>query len=236
MGGGGARRGVQAQGQVVRFSRHTQKPRSAVWALDWVGVRGGQGGRAHLSQTKEGHPRRRGGSPAFAQYPTTQALQSVSIQGIRRPREPRKRGAAVWGEGQRRRGPVPPEPESPGDHSIWGCPGGKEGERPCLPGAGLVQGRVRPALQKPEGNRGPRASLPHKGLWPREWLDFLGFPADLVIVVNADGDKKEAAGQEQQDPQGHEPRLSQRGSDHCRRKTGKGQGSEEGRASPPNTR
>lgn len=100
-----------------------------------------------------------------------------------------------------------PKPESPGDHSIWGCPGGKEGGQPHLPGAGLAQGRVLPAFQGPEGIRGPGTSLPHRGPWPSEWLDFLGFPADLVIVVNADGDKKEAAGQEQQDPQGHEARL-----------------------------
>lgn len=48
-------------------------------------------------------------------------------------------------------------------------------------------------------------------------LHFLGFPADLVIVVNADNDKEEAAGQEQQGPQGHEACLSKCGSDHCER-------------------
>lgn len=46
-------------------------------------------------------------------------------------------------------------------------------------------------------------------------LHFLGFPADLVIVVDADNNKEEAAGQEQQGPQGHEAGLSKRGSDHC---------------------
>lgn len=46
-------------------------------------------------------------------------------------------------------------------------------------------------------------------------LHFLGFPADLVIVVDADNNKEEATGQEQQGPQGHEAGLSKRGSDHC---------------------
>lgn len=46
-------------------------------------------------------------------------------------------------------------------------------------------------------------------------LHFLGFPADLVIVVDADNDKEETATQEQQGPQGHEARLSKCGSDHC---------------------
>ena len=46
-------------------------------------------------------------------------------------------------------------------------------------------------------------------------LHFFGFPADLVIVVDADNNKEEAAGQEQHGPQGHEARLSKRGSDHC---------------------
>ena len=54
----------------------------------------------------------------------------------------------------------------------------------------------------------------------------------MVIVVNADDDKKEAAGQEQQNPQGREAGLRERGTDHCGRKTGKGQTSAEGCASP----
>lgn len=49
--------------------------------------------------------------------------------------------------------------------------------------------------------------LAREGPQPSGHLDFLGFSADLVIVVNADGDKKEAAGQEQQNPQGHEAGL-----------------------------
>lgn len=52
-------------------------------------------------------------------------------------------------------------------------------------------------------------------------LHFLGFPADLVIVVDADNNKEEAAGQEQHGPQGHEARLSKRGSDHCEGSQGK---------------
>lgn len=47
-----------------------------------------------------------------------------------------------------------------------------------------------------------------QGPRPSGQLGLLGSSADLVIVVNADGDKKEAADQEQQDPQGHEARLS----------------------------
>lgn len=92
---------------------------------------------------------------------------------------------------------------------MWGCPGGKEGKRPHLLRAGLVQSRVLPAFQEPEGNQGPRQGLPApRGPQPSKGLDFLGFSANLVIVVNADGDKKETTGQEQQDPQGHEACLS----------------------------
>lgn len=49
--------------------------------------------------------------------------------------------------------------------------------------------------------------MPQKGPQPSGQLDFLGFSANLVIVVNADGDEKEAAGQEQQNPQRREAGL-----------------------------
>lgn len=85
-------------------------------------------------------------------------------------------------------------------------------------------GRGPPASQKPQNQPGLRPgqaspSSPASLLLPTSpatgWLHFLGLPADLVIVVHADGNKNEAAGQEQQDPQGHEACLGQCGSDHC---------------------
>lgn len=75
--------------------------------------------------------------------------------------------------------------------------------------------------------------MPQKGPPPSGQLDFLGFSADLVIVVNADGDEKEAAGQEQQNPQGHEAGLGERGSDHCGRQAGKERRSEGCALTPP---
>lgn len=106
-------------------------------------------------------------------------------------------------------------------------PGRRDGGHSCLPG----QGRVRPAFHELEGNQGP--GLPCPGARHSGQLDFLGFSANLVIVVNADGNEKEAAGQEQQNPQGHQARLGQRGSDHCGGKARKGQGSAQGGALTP---
>lgn len=97
-------------------------------------------------------------------------------------------------------GPRPlPSPEGPRSQHP-----GRKGKAPALP----AQGRVLPAFQNQRGPEGgPRASLPQRGPWPGGWLHLLGFSADLVIVVNADGNKKEAAGQQQQDPLRHEPCL-----------------------------
>lgn len=67
----------------------------------------------------------------------------------------------------------------------------------CLPG---TEGKVR--------------------LAPTGTLDFLGSPAHLIVVVHADGHEEEPAGQEQQDAQGYQARLSQRGGDHCGRGRG----------------
>lgn len=36
---GRAQSGVVVQGQVLRFSRHTEKPNSAAWTPDWLGCR-----------------------------------------------------------------------------------------------------------------------------------------------------------------------------------------------------
>lgn len=71
----------------------------------------------------------------------------------------------------------------------------------------LGQGRLLPVSHEPKRSRGPGPPCPQQGPWPQRQLNFLGFSADLIIVVNADGDEKEAAGQEQQDSQGHEARL-----------------------------
>lgn len=98
-------------------------------------------------------------------------------------------------------------------------PGARQGPF-RLPGTKEKQAQGLPA---PEGPR------------PGRQLNFLGFSADLVIVVNADGDKKEAAGQEQQDPQGHEARFGECGSDHCGRKARREQRSEEACALTPTT-
>lgn len=51
-----------------------------------------------------------------------------------------------------------PDLKARGGHSFRGCPGGKEGHQPRLPGAGLAQGPVLPVFQEPEGNQGPGAS------------------------------------------------------------------------------
>lgn len=86
------------------------------------------------------------------------------------------------------------------------CLGGKEGA--CtLPAC-------RPAWD-PWAVQSPAAPAQVQAQAAPSPLHFLGFPADLVIVVDADDDKEEAAGQEQHSPQGHEARLSKRGSDHC---------------------
>lgn len=109
------------------------------------------------------------------------------------------------------------------------CPGGKEGGHPSAWGKA---GSFPPSRNQRETGPGPPCP---RGPRPGRQLNFLGFSADLVIVVNADGDKKEAAGQEQQDPQGHEARFGECGSDHCGRKAGRGQRSEEACALTPTT-
>lgn len=124
---------------------------------------------------------------------------SVSARGIQRPRDPRK-GGRTWGEEGGVQRPQPsPDLRAQVITAFGGCPGGEQGGHPHLPGPSC--------LPEPTGNRGLQASLPQRHPWPRRRLHFLGFSADLVIVVNADGDKNEGAGQEQQDPQGHEARL-----------------------------
>lgn len=127
--------------------------------------------------------------------------------------ETQEKGASLCGEG---RGAEAPSPQNLQAQKI---PASREEGGPPPAGGGAGQPRVLP------GDEGARASLPSRAPAGR-WLDFLGFSADLVIVVNADGNEEEAAGQEQQDPHGHKTRLSQRGSDHCGRKAGRRQRSE----------
>lgn len=79
---------------------------------------------------------------------------------------------------------------------------------PCLPAC-------RPAWG-PQAVKSPAILAQLQALAGPSQLHFLGFPADLVIVVDADKDEEEAAGQEQQGPQGHEARLSKCGGDHCK--------------------
>lgn len=194
------------------------------------GWRGGQGGGHSLSRRKGGPPGRRGQSPASAPRPRDSSSPSASVQGVQRPRGPRKGGGTVWGEGRGAEAPSPPNLKARRSQRPQ-CPGGEEGGHPRLPGAGLGQaGSFRASKNKRETEApGPPCA---EGPRPGGRLDFLGFPANLVIVVNADGDEKEAARQEQQGPRGHEARLGQRGSDHCGRKAGRSQRSEEGCASP----
>lgn len=95
------------------------------------------------------------------------------------------------------------DPGCPGNHRVLEYPG----KGVPLPAWGqLGQDRVSsfPGAKgepRPQSHPGPGTG------WSPAWLDFLGFPADLVIVVKADSDEKEAAGQEQQGPQRHEARL-----------------------------
>lgn len=82
-------------------------------------------------------------------------------------------------------------------------PGGRKGATPvCLGQAGSFLPSMNQRETEDQGLLAP------EGPPPSGQLDFLGFSADLVIVVNADGDEKETAGQEQQNPQGHEAGLS----------------------------
>lgn len=200
--------------------QHRQKPSSGLLAPALDSVGGNCGGRTGRQATAS-LPRKEGllaeaGSLALAQCPVAQTLQSVSVQGAKRPR---KRGRhCVVKDGVQR--PHPPKTYKPRRS--------QHPERRAAPppaGGRAGQPRVLPAGQEPKGDEGARASLPSRAPAGR-WLDFLGFSADLVIVVNADGNEEEAAGQEQQDPHGHKTRLGQRGSDHCGRKAGRGQRSE----------
>lgn len=159
-GGEGPGRGGWAQGRVVRSSRHTQKPRSAAWALEWGAVQGGQGSRAPLPNERR-VSWQKGQKPLLSPTPHDSKLFGQRLSTGSGGQESQEREALLRGaKGRGAEALSLPKPESPGDHSMWGCPGGKEGERPHLPGAGLVQGRVLPAFQEPEGNRGPRQGLP----------------------------------------------------------------------------
>lgn len=103
------------------------------------------------------------------------------------------------------------KPESPGGHSTRGAQEERKAPHPLPPWgrAGAGQGTLLSSRSQREAEA-PAPLCPGHGQGPRPsgQLGLLGSSADLVIVVNADGDKKEAADQEQQDPQGHEARLS----------------------------
>lgn len=138
---------------------------------------------------------------ASARCPVMQALQSVSVQGIRDQEAQEKRRHRV---GQRA-GVQRPCPSSNLKALITAfgeSPGGGRG--PLLSAWGRA-GSFLPSMNQRETEA--QGLLAREGPQPSGHLDFLGFSADLVIVVNADGDKKEAAGQEQQNPQGHEAGL-----------------------------
>lgn len=86
-----------------------------------------------------------------------------------------------------------------------------------------AQGRMLTAFQNQRGPEGgPRASLPQRGP-QRRVATPSGFSADLVIVVNADGDERRRLASSSRIPQTRAP-SRQRGSDHWER-GGRAQGS-----------
>lgn len=124
--------GEGAQGQVLGSSRHRQKPSSAAWALDWLGVKG-EDKEAALSLSQERASGRRG--RGLTQPDSRGAHSSVSICPGIGGQEAQGREASVCGAKNRGAEALPlPEPESP-DHSIGRAQEEGQGHS-CLPGAG----------------------------------------------------------------------------------------------------
>lgn len=98
-GGGTPRRGVRAQGQ-VRFSRHTQKPCSAVWALDWVGC-GEDREEGHTSlKLKKGLLAEEAGAPPLPNTPRPKLFSQYLSRGSRGQESPEKEALLCGAKGR----------------------------------------------------------------------------------------------------------------------------------------
>lgn len=186
----------------------------AAWALPWLGVEGGgQGGSPQPLSEERRASGQRGGASAQPVTPRCRFFSPCLSGGIWRPRGSRKVASRCGAKNRGAEALSLLKPESPDHTAIGGEPRRKEGgPLPPLLSAWGGAGSFPPSVNQRETE--DQGLLAPEGPQPRGQLDFLGFSADLVIVVNADGDEQEAAGQEQQSPQGREAGLGERGGDH----------------------
>lgn len=112
-----------------------------------VGTRSGGGvGRTGKQGTPLSNERRaswqKGQEPRLSPIPHYSSSSVSVYPGAPEAKSKKRRRCCVGRRAEGVEAPSLPKPESPGDHSIWGCPGGKEGERgpSCLPGA---RGKLR---------------------------------------------------------------------------------------------
>lgn len=133
---------------------------------------------------------------------------SVSLSTGSRGQESQEREASPCGaKGRGAEGLAPSNLKVQEITAFGGAPEERKASGPACLGQAQCEAGSFPPSRSQRGTEAPRASLPRRHPEPSEGLDFLGFSANLVIVVNTDGDKEETAGQEQQDPQGHETCL-----------------------------
>lgn len=185
--------GVGSQGQVLGFS--------SCLGTRWAGVEGEDKEAAHsLSQKKEERPAE-GAGPRLSPMPCDAGSSVRVCPGDPRPRGSREEASSCGAKSRVQR-PCPSSNLKALITAFGESPGGGRG--PLLSAWGRA-GSFLPSMNQRE-TEAP-GLLAREGPQPSGHLDFLGFSADLVIVVNADGDKKEATGQEQQNPQGHEAGL-----------------------------